>query len=389
MVDEEGALSQAKWLDHNKFKAPGPLFGMPVGIKDLFDVWGFPTQSGIRGWTTEVAKKDSTLVTRLRKAGAILLGKTVTTPLACFDPPATKNPWSFGHTPGGSSSGSAAALAACQIAGALGSQTGGSLCRPASYCGVCAMKPTFGIMPTDGVQPVSLELDHPGPMARNVSDLALLFGVLTNQPTPTTKVQAYTLGIPKGPFSSETSEELLTLFHSQVERLSQAGFGFVEVELPADFSSLYQDHYDLMAFGAYQTHKARFQNDPTVFPPKVSDLIQTGTKLTGKRIDQARQGALKRRQGLIQLLRGLDGWVLPGFHEYPPGCESTGVPRFHSPWSFLGWPEVSIAVEQGRNNLPVALQVVGRPHSDRALLAIAQTLSSVLGRPKLPPVGVS
>ncbi len=389
LLDEEGALSQARWLDQNKCNSPGPLFGMPVGIKDLFDVGGFATQNGISGWTNKVAKKESTLVTRLRQAGAILLGKTITTPLACFDPPATKNPWNMDHTPGGSSSGSAAALAACQIAGALGSQTGGSLCRPASYCGVCAMKPTFGLLPIDGVQPVSLELDHPGPMARNVWDLALLFGVLTNQPTPVAKAKATTLGIPKGPFFSETSEELRELFQNQVNRLSKVGFGFVEVDLPSDFATIYQDHYDLMAWGAYQTHKARFNLEPALFPPKVSDLIQTGAKITGKRLDQARQGALKGRQDLIRLLRGLDAWVLPGFHDYPPGCDSTGVPRFHSPWSFLGWPEVSFAVEVGRHNLPVALQVVGRPHSDGALLAIAQTMSTVLGRPKLPPVGVS
>ena len=362
---------------------------MPIGIKDLFDVRGLGTQCGIRNWTSEIAKKEATIVNRLRQAGAIILGKTVTTPLACFDPPPTKNPWNSAHTPGGSSSGSAAALAACQIAGALGSQTGGSLCRPASYCGVCALKPTFGILSIEGVQPVSLELDHPGPMARNVWDLGLLFGVLTNQTIPVRKVRAYTLGIPKGPFLSETSEELGDLFQSQRERLSQAGFGFFEVDLPGDFSTLYKDHYDLMAWGAFQTHQERFNLEPTIFPPKVFDLIQTGAMLTEKRLDQARQGALKLRQGLVHLLQGLDGWILPGFHGYPPGCDSTGVPRFHSPWSFLGWPEVSFGVEVGRNNLPVALQVVGRPHSDLALLAIAQAMSSVLGRPKLPPKGVS
>lgn len=400
LVDSEGALLRARQIDQTPAQAGFPLLGMPVGIKDIFDLKGFPTRAGIDVWTDFPALADAPMVARLKQAGAIVLGKTVTTPLACFDPPPTRNPWNTSHTPGGSSSGSAVALAASQVAGALGSQTGGSLCRPASYCGVCAMKPTFGLLPTDGMLPVSPELDHPGPMARNLEDLSLLFEVLTGQPKkhrnnyqpgpedcgfqngsePTLK-----LGIPSGIFVSETAWPLRDFFLGHIRRLGLTGILFEEVQLPPDFSSLFLAHYTLMARGAFLTHKDRFAKEPHIFPPKVSGLILDGEKLPSKEMDEARLVAFRLRQKLIRLMDQQDAWILPGFHEFPPGTESTGVPRFHAPWSFLGWPEISFGVEVATNGLPLALQVVGRPHSDSALLKIARRLSQILGRPKLPP----
>ncbi len=393
-LDSEGALRRAGQIDHLKAESNLPLMGMPIGIKDIFDLKGFPTRGGIDAWTRDLALTDSTLVSRLKNAGAIVLGKTVTTPLACFDPPPTRNPWNTNHTPGGSSSGSAVALAACHIAGALGSQTGGSLCRPASYCGVCAMKPTFGLLPTGGMLPVSLELDHPGPMARNLEDLGLLFSILSGQlgnpknndkTLPGQITKPIVLGIPSGLFFTETTEPLRVLFHGQIQRLGQNGIRFEEVKLPPDFDSLFKAHYNLMAWGAFQTHKKRFAGEPGLFPPKVAGLIREGGQLTGHDVDEARRFGFHLRQKMMCLMEQHDAWILPGFHEFPPGPESTGVPRFHAPWSFLGWPEISFSVEIAENLLPVGLQVVGRPHSDFKLLALARHLSKHLGRPELPP----
>ena len=401
-LDSEGALQSARQIDQSPPGNPQPLLGMPVGIKDIFDLKGFPTRAGISAWSDVPANADAVLVTRLKNAGAIVLGKTVTTPLACFDPPATRNPWNPNHTPGGSSSGSAVALAACHIAGALGSQTGGSLCRPASYCGVCAMKPTFGLLPTDGMVPVSLELDHPGPMARNMEDLGLIFKVLTGQnqinqnrknPEPHESLgqngsnRPIRLGAPSGIFSTETADPLRHLFLGHIQLLGKSGIQIEEVELPPEFGSLFRAHYDLMSRGAFLTHKERFAKEPQIFPPRVSELILEGEKLPHLRIDQARSLVFHLRQKLARLMDKQDAWILPGFHEFPPGPESTGTPRFHAPWSFLGWPEISFAAEVAPNGLPVAIQVVGRPHSDLALLEIARRLSKILGRPKLPPVG--
>ncbi|MBI3836526.1 MAG: amidase, partial [Planctomycetia bacterium] len=176
VVDASAAFQAAERLTRELADGwwRGPLHGIPLGIKDLVDVEGFPTRAGSPLTETAPARQDATVVARLRAAGAIILGKTVTTEFACFDPSPTRNSWNLANTPGGSSSGSAAALALSMCLGAIGSQTGGSITRPASYCGVAGCKPTFGRVSRSGVVPVSFHLDHVGPMARTAADCAVL-----------------------------------------------------------------------------------------------------------------------------------------------------------------------------------------------------------------------
>src|SRR5437763_15158145 len=152
----------------------GPLHGIPIGVKDIFDVFDWTTAAGSKLWANSIARKDAAIVKNLRRAGTVFLGKTVTTQYASFDPPVTRNPWNLDRTPGGSSSGSAAALACGMCLGALGSQTGGSITRPASYCGVAGIKPTYDRVSTAGVMPLAASMDHPGPIASCVQDLAIL-----------------------------------------------------------------------------------------------------------------------------------------------------------------------------------------------------------------------
>src|SRR5579885_1945050 len=175
-VDRDGARAEAERLTQELKRGQyrGPLHGIPIGIKDIFDVFDWPTAAGSRLWANSIARQDATVVRRLREAGAVFVGKTVTTQYASFDPPPTRNPWNLARTPGGSSSGSAAALACGMCLGALGSQTGGSITRPASYCGVAGCKPSFRRVPIDGVVPLAPSLDHVGPMARCVRDLDIL-----------------------------------------------------------------------------------------------------------------------------------------------------------------------------------------------------------------------
>src|SRR5215831_13332962 len=175
-VDRKGAREEATRLteEAKRGSVRGALHGIPIGIKDIFDVANWPTAAGSKLWANSIAREDATIVARLRRAGTVFLGKTVTTQYASFDPPVTRNPWNLDRTPGGSSSGSAAALACGMCLGALGSQTGGSITRPASYCGVAGFKPTFGRISTHGVVPLASSMDHPGPMARCVFDLAHL-----------------------------------------------------------------------------------------------------------------------------------------------------------------------------------------------------------------------
>src|SRR5262245_14762318 len=175
-VDRDGATSEARRLTEEVKRGHwrGPLHGIPVGIKDIFDVFDWPTGCGSRLWANAIARQDAPVVAKLRHAGAVLIGKTVTTAYASFDPPVTRNPWDLSRTPGGSSSGSAAAIACGMCFAALASQTGGSITRPASYCGVAACKPSYGVVSVDGVMPLAPSLDHVGTMARTVGDVALV-----------------------------------------------------------------------------------------------------------------------------------------------------------------------------------------------------------------------
>ena len=184
-IDREGAREQASRLTaevkQNGYR--GPLHGIPVGIKDIIDVFDMPTGCGSKRWANSYARRDATCVERLRQAGAVIMGKTVTTAYASFDPPITRNPWNPAHTPGGSSSGSAAAVACGMCLGALATQTGGSITRPASYCGVYSLKPTYGRVSVDGVLPLAPSMDHAGVMANCVRDLAILFQAIAGPDT--------------------------------------------------------------------------------------------------------------------------------------------------------------------------------------------------------------
>ena len=165
------------WLDAELAEgcSPGPLHGIPIGVKDIFDVAGMPTSCGVSRWRDRIAEENAPLVDDLLAAGAVIVGKTVTTPFAWIDPPETRNPWDLSRTPGGSSSGSAAALASGMVLGAIGSQTGGSIIRPSAFCGVVGLKPTYGSLPITGIQALSPSLDHPGPLARTVADLETMW----------------------------------------------------------------------------------------------------------------------------------------------------------------------------------------------------------------------
>src|SRR5689334_21462428 len=182
LVDRDDARAEAKRLadELKRGQYRGPLHGIPIGIKDIFDVFDWPTAAGSRLWANSIARQDATVVRRLREAGAVLVGKTVTTQYASFDPPPTRNPWNPERTPGGSSSGSAAAVAAGMCLGALGSQTGGSITRPASYCGVAGCKPSYGAISLTGIVPLAESMDHPGPIARCAADLAILLGAMVD-----------------------------------------------------------------------------------------------------------------------------------------------------------------------------------------------------------------
>jgi Asp-tRNA(Asn)/Glu-tRNA(Gln) amidotransferase A subunit family amidase len=266
-VDRKGARAEAERLTAELRRGHwrGPLHGIPIGIKDIFDVVDWPTAAGSRLWKDRIAIQDATVVRRLREAGAVFVGKTVTTQYASFDPPPTRNPWDVSRTPGGSSSGSAAALACGMCLGALGSQTGGSITRPASYCGVVGLKPTFGRVSTDGVVPLAASMDHVGAMARCVRDLGTLYQTIADPenkqegPSPASPPR---LGRLRGLFENRADVSVLRMMDEACDRFRARGAAVVEVPLPTLFAEVTAGHRTVMAVEAAAFHEARLRSVP-------------------------------------------------------------------------------------------------------------------------------
>jgi Asp-tRNA(Asn)/Glu-tRNA(Gln) amidotransferase A subunit family amidase len=399
LVDAVGAREAAGRADdeiaHGRDR--GPLHGLPIGIKDLCDVAGWPTLAGSPLRAGHRAERDATVVARLRQAGAIILGKTVTTEFASFDPPPTRNPWNLERTPGGSSSGSAAGVALGMCLGAIGSQTGGSITRPASFCGVAGCKPTFGRVSGAGVVPLSRHMDHVGPIARSVADLAAMLAAVAgyDPADPTTvdvPVDDYLAACQKpGPPRLAIVDE--PFFFAGVPDSMKAGiikashvFGEAGAEiriakLPVSFSDVISLHRRLMTAEAAEYHEPMFRQQRERYGKQIAGLIEEG--LATRAVDYV--GALVHRRTLQRELLAsfcdgdeFDALITPATTSTAPGVETTGDPRFNSPWSYVGYPTVSFPCGLADDGLPIALQFVGRPFQEARLLAAASWCEGVL-----------
>lgn len=397
--DLEAARREAERLDEEWRRGidRGPLHGIPLGIKDLVDVAGWPTEAGSplrRGW---LAKDDAPLVKRLRAGGAILLGKTVTTEFACFDPAPTRNPLNPARTPGGSSSGSAAAVASGMCVAAIGSQTGGSILRPASFCGVAGFKPTHGRVSLTGVVPISGHLDHAGPIARCVADLEAVFAVLDERRGASDDRQSGWLvdeplamaAEPDRLFPrsirwvafrdysrSAATADVDAAFAEAVRRLQSAGAAVEEFALPAEFADVHRHHRVLMAHDAGQVHKAAYLARPEAFGPHVATLIREGLEIAAVESTEGQYSIALARQrefraAMRRFLQGGTIALMPSTVSVAPGLETTGDPKFNSPWSFAGIPAVTIPCGAGESGLPCGLQVLGEADADYAVLRAA------------------
>jgi Asp-tRNA(Asn)/Glu-tRNA(Gln) amidotransferase A subunit family amidase len=375
IVDRDGARAQAKVLDDEirSGRRRGPLHGIPVGIKDIVDVAGLPTAAGSRLWADRVAREDAEVVTRLRAAGAVIVGKTVTTPYACFDPPPTRNPWDGTRTPGGSSSGSAAAVACGMCLGAIGSQTGGSITRPASFCGVCGLKPTYGRLSVRGILPLAPSLDHPGPIARTVGDLALLWQALSGDDLRLGATPVPRLGRLRGLFDERADPTARPVFESALQALAARGCSVVEVGWPEWFNEVLGDHGAIIAAEAAAEHEARLAEHPGDYPPRIRGLIEEGLSLSATRYIRARRHQEDSRRAILACLEGVDALAVPATIGPAPDRSTTGDPAFNSPWSYTGLPIVNFPIGLAPDGLPLGLQLVGRPGGEAALLGIAGT----------------
>ena len=382
-VDRVGALAAAEEMDATAARGEplGPLHGIPVGIKDIIDVAGMPTRAGSVLRRDHVAPADAPIVEQLRRAGAVILGKTVTTEFACFDPPPTVNPWDPSRTPGGSSSGSAVAVARGMCLAALGSQTGGSIIRPATYCGVVGYKPTKDAWSTEGVVPVSSHLDHIGPMTVTAADAQYIWHAVSGAPdsgSGMNSIRTPTIAMPRGFFRERADADMLSVVDSAVTRLVDAGARIEQVDAPQCWAEVLAMHRRIMAVELAAFHRSSFQQRAQAYSPRVAGLIKEGLGITSLEYDAALEHRREFTADMERCFRaGADVWLTPATTSPAPGRETTGDPSFNSPWSYCGFPAVSIPCGRTDGGLPVGLQLIGLPGNDDPLLQISVWCESV------------
>ena len=391
-LDEQHALEQARAADEARRsgQAVGPLNGVPVGIKDIIDTVGMPTENGTVLHQGRMVAADAKVVSMLRGAGAVILGKTVTTECAYYAPGKTRNPWNPDHTPGGSSSGSAAAVAAQMVPLALGSQTNGSVVRPAAFCGVYGFKPSHGLIPRTGILALSRVLDQVGFFARSLEDLALLGESLVgyDESDPDTRPRA---GIP---FRSVLAEEppiepmLAFIKTPHWERVSdEAKEGFAEL---VDSLGDRVEELDLIpsAADAWDWHKLIMEADMAVnlarewdrgrdkLSPQLRGLMERGREARVLDYQRALRGTGRLVESFDELfMERYDAILTPAAPgSAPKGLASTGDPAFCSLWTRCGMPAVSLPLLQDSGGLPIGVQLVGRRNFDARLLRTARWL---------------
>lgn len=383
-VDKERARADAVRMTDELKKGidRGPLHGIPVGVKDLFDVFDWPTAAGSKRWANSYARQDCTVVTRLREAGAVLMGKTVTVAYAAFDPPVTKNPWNLDRTPGGSSSGSAAAVACGMCFSALGSQTGGSVTRPASYCGVYGLKPTFNRISLDGVIPFAPSLDHAGVIAGCVQDLAISYRPLVwtgfgPAPRESSRQLHRRLGLPGSLFDSKAEPIMVDAFSRLVRLLSDKGWQVESAPLPPSAAEIPIHHRRLMSTEAAAFHGERLRRYPDDYPPKITELLREGLATSGVDMLATQRHHRELREHLDNRFpQKMDAYLTLATIGPPPDTSTTGSNLFQAPWSYMGLPTISLPFAWTDDGLPMCVQLTGGYYGEDELVAVAATLEN-------------
>ena len=349
----------------------GPLHGVPVGVKDIMHVDGLGTAAGSRLPPAELAGPEAAAVSLLRAAGAVVLAKTVTTEFALFAPGPTRNPRNLHHTPGGSSSGSAAAVAAGFCPLALGTQTCGSVIRPAAYCGVVGYKPSYGRIPTGGVLLVAESFDTVGLLAADLAWVERAAPVLCSWWRPVGVLPAPVLARPDGPYLGQATEEALVVLD---------GLDATPVPLFADIERINADHHRLMRFELARNHARWYPRLAECYHPSTVAAIRDGLEVDPAEAAQIRRGRLELRARIHSAMdaAGADLWVCPATSgPAPAGLASTGDPNLQLPWTHAGLPAVTLPWATAAGGLPLGLQLVGRFMDDERLLAWAAQLARV------------
>jgi Asp-tRNA(Asn)/Glu-tRNA(Gln) amidotransferase A subunit family amidase len=378
-LNAKHALAEARELD--RMPRRSRLHGVPFGIKDIIDTENLPTEYGSPIYRDHRPRADAACVALLRRAGCLILGKTVTTEFANNHPSPTRNPHDPAHTPGGSSSGSAAAVADCMVPLALGTQTGGSVIRPAAYCGTFAIKPSLGSINRQGTKFVAESLDTIGIFSRSVEDLALALEILSDRPVP--DFAAFTgkprIGLCRTPRWQDADAATQANLEQAAQRLAKAGATVSDFELPAGSDQLFDRHGIIMGYESVRALAWEYDNHPEQISTTLKPRLDAAWQITRADYDAVREIARQCRRALADRMRDVDFLLTPSAtSEAPRSHESTGDPVFNRAWTLFGVPCITVPHGKGAHGLPLGVQLVGPFDGDSALLGGAHWTAEVL-----------
>ncbi len=396
-IDKAAVTETAAQLDRElNTKGPrSPLHGIPVGIKDIYYTAGMKTTACSKVYADFVPTYDATSVARLKAAGAIILGKAVTTEFASSDPPPTRNPWSPSHTPGGSSSGSSVAVASGMCAGALGSQTGGSTCRPAAYNGIVGLKPTYGRISKYGVVPLSWSLDTVGILVRSVEDAAIMLQAMSGQdpmdpsssaePVPDFLAQMAQqtnpprIGLIRDFFFQHSTPEVQRHTDQVAQKLADAGAELVEVALPGSFATSHSCQRIVSNVEAAAFHQEWYRDRADEYGPKIRGNIEMGLLVPGVDYLQAQRLRQQLRKDLTQMAETVDVLLMPTTPApAPQDLNTTGDAVFQAPWTSSGLPTITLPSGLASSGMPLGVQLAGPPFAEGRLLGAARWCEETL-----------
>ena len=378
------------------------LAGIPMGIKDIYCTRDMKTTCCSPIYEKYEPGYDAQTVKMLRDAKAVIMGKTVTTQFACGDPPPTKNPWNLSRTPGGSSSGSAVGVASGMFPAALGSQTAGSVLRPASYNGIVGFKPTYGLVSRQGVFPVALSLDTMGWFTRSVKDAAILLRYLSGydaEDKDSVKVDTKSfisntepisrpphIGIVEDFYYENSDRSTMKTFALLLAKLSKAGAIIETANTQLDFDSILKSHRVIMNCEAANTHKDNYEIRPDDFAPRVKEIIENGLNTPAHTYIQSKHFQQNYTRQVSKLSKKYDALIMPTSLSAAPTPETTGEPIFQAPWTMAGVPAISLPYELDDDGMPLGVQIISNHFNELNLLSTSMWIESVVNFTHKPPL---
>jgi Asp-tRNA(Asn)/Glu-tRNA(Gln) amidotransferase A subunit family amidase len=358
-----------------------PIFyGIPIGVKDIFNINGFETRCGSVLPPDNFRGNESEAVSILKNQGSYVFAKTVTTEFAYFEPGPTRNPHNISHTPGGSSSGSAAAVACGYVPLALGTQTIGSIIRPAAYCGIVGYKPSYGRISTKGVHEFSRSSDHIGTFTQDLAGAEIAATVLClNFKMHNFSTQKPVIGMIEGNYLKQADSEINTIFEHTISQLSKAGFKIVRLPLLEDIEEVNKTHKMMNSAEMAMARGEEFEKHESFFRKATRDLILDGRKFTVDELINARNGRFHFRERIQKAMKdnGIDLWLSPATTTPAPEGMATGSPLMNLPWSFAGMPSLTLPVAKSSKNLPVGLQICGNYWHDEEMFIFSKQIAQI------------